>query len=170
MAVPDVARRWRLPDPLGDRWQFEFPFTVGGGDVFGLSVFLSDYFAAHVGESMGAFYTDGSVFGARESPHGESYTIDTTTWLAPYDLGVSQRVRFEAVPTGEHNFYGLSLTIDRLSGDRASWRRVNQGFVNGLRKQFLIWRTVPAEDRERYGEKGRGLLGRPDVQTKTRQD
>lgn len=160
MAVPDVARRWRLPEPDGDRWQFDFPFTVGGADVFGLSVFLSDYFAAHVGESMGAFYTDGSKFGAQDSPHGEGYAIDTTTWLAPYDLGVSQRVRFEAVPTGEHNFYGLSLAIDRLSGDRASWRRVNQGFVNGLRKQFLIWRTIPAEDRARYREEGQALLGR----------
>lgn len=160
MAVPDVARRWRLPDPEGDRWQFEFPFTVGGGgDVFGLSVFLSDYFAAHVGESMGAFYTDGATFSAQGSATGERYVIDTTTWLAPYDLGVSQRVRFEASPTGEHDFYVLSLTIDRLSGDGSSWRRVNQGFVNGLRKQFLIWRTIPVEDRDDYRTKGRALLG-----------
>ncbi len=70
------------------------------------------------------------------------------------------QVRFEAVPTGEHNFYGLSLTIDRLSGDRASWRRANQGFVNGLRKQFLIWRTVAPEDRETFKEKGLKMLGR----------
>ena len=161
MAVPDVTRRWKLPDPEGDHWHFEFPFTVGGKDVFGLSVFLVDYFESHTGESMGAFYTDGARFGSVESATGAGYTIDTTIWLAPYDLGVSQQVHFEAVPTGEHNIFAMTLTIDRLSGDAASWRRVNQGFMNALRKQFLIWRTVDPTNRAKYTEKGRELLSAP---------
>ena len=161
MAVPDVTRRWKLPDPEGDHWHFEFPFTVGGKDVFGLSVFLVDYFESHTGESMGAFYTDGARFGSVEAATGAGYTIDTTIWLAPYDLGVSQQVHFEAVPTGEHNIFAMTLTIDRLSGDAASWRRVNQGFMNALRKQFLIWRTVDPSNRAKYTEKGRELLSAP---------
>ena len=161
MAVPDVTRRWRLPDPEGDHWHFEFPFTVGGKDVFGLSVFLVDYFESHMGESMGAFYTDGARFGSVEAATGAGYTIDTTIWLAPYDLGVSQQVHFEAVPTGEHNIFAMALTIDRLSGDVASWRRGNQGFMNALRKQFLIWRTVDPTNRAKYTEKGRELLSIP---------
>jgi len=158
MAVPDVTRRWKLPDPDGDHWHFEFPFTVGGNDVFGLSVFLVDYFESHTGESMGTFFTNGTKFGSIETEKGQGYTIDTTIWLAPYDLGVSQKVRFEAVPAGEHNIFTMGLIIDRLSGDAASWRRVNQGFMNALRKQFLIWRTVEPPDRARYTEKGMRLL------------
>ena len=158
MAVPDVTRRWKLPDPDGNRWHFEFPFTVGGKDVFGLSVFLVDYFESHMGESMGAFYTDGARFGAIETPTGPGYTIDTTIWLAPYDLGVRQQVHFEAISTGEHDIYAMTLTIDRLSGDAASWRRGNQGFMNALRKQFLIWRTVDPSHRVKYTQKGRDLL------------
>jgi hypothetical protein len=165
MAVPDVARRWKLPDPDGDRWSFEFPFTVGGADVFGLSVFLTEYFASHEGESMGTFYTDGATFGSFESPRGESYSIDTSIWLAPYDLGVSQKLRFEAEPTGEHEFYSLTIRLERKSGDAASWVRVNQGFVNALRKQFLIWRTVAPEDREVFTEKGMKMLGRENQMT-----
>ncbi|MFT5369517.1 MAG: hypothetical protein ACI8V2_004495 [Candidatus Latescibacterota bacterium] len=158
MAVPDVTRRWKLPAPDGDHWHFEFPFTVGGNDVFGLSVFLVDYFESHTGESMGAFFTNGAKFGSIETEKGQGYTIDTSIWLAPYDLGVSQKVRFEAVPAGEHNIFTMGLIIDRLSGDAASWRRVNQGFMNALRKQFLIWRTVEPVDRARYTEKGMRLL------------
>jgi len=109
---------------------------------------------------MGDFYTDGATLGALETDKGEGYTIDTAIWLAPFDLGVSEQVHFEAVPMGEYNIYALSLTIDRLSGDAASWRRVNQGFMNTLRKQFLIWRTVPPEDKLKYREKGLQLLGR----------
>ncbi|MDP6777132.1 MAG: hypothetical protein QGI83_10245, partial [Candidatus Latescibacteria bacterium] len=92
MAVPDVTRRWKLPDPEGDRWHFEFPFTVAGDDVFGLSVFLVDYFKAHSGEAMGTFYTGGAELGSMETDEGDGYTIDTTVWLAPYDLGVSEQV------------------------------------------------------------------------------
>ena len=158
MAVPDVTRKWKLPNPDGDRWHFEFPFTVGGKDVFGLSVFLVDYFEAHAGESLGTFYTSGAQFGRIETEKGEGYTIDTTIWLAPYDLGVSENVYFEAVPTGLHNIFMLSLTINRISGDASSWRRVNQNFMNLLRKQFLIWRTVEIEDKARYAEKGRNML------------
>ena len=158
MAVPDVTRRWKLPEPDGDRWHFEFPFTVGGSDVFGLSVFLVGYFESHSGEAMGTFYTDGATLGAIETEKGKGYTIDTAIWLAPFDLGVSEQVHFEAVPTGEYNIYTLSLTIDRLSGDAASWRRVNQGFTNALRKQFLIWRTVDAADKAKYREQGEQML------------
>ena len=158
MAVPDVTRRWKLPDPDGDRWTFEFPFTVGGSDVFGLSVFLADYFESHSGEAMGAFYTEGALLDTIPDPAGNGYGIDTTIWLAPFDLGVSQQVRFEATPTGEFGMFSLALIIDRLSGDASSWRRVNQGFMNALRKQFLIWRTVSAEDKANYREKGQAML------------
>ena len=93
-----------------------------------------------------------------ETEKGEGYTIDTTIWLAPFDLGVSEQVHFEAAPMGEYNIYTLSLTINRLSGDAASWRRVNQAFMNALRKQFLIWRTVEAADKAKYREKGQAML------------
>ncbi len=159
MAVPDVSRRWKIPEPDGDDWRFEFPFTVGGNDVFGLCVFLADYFRSHTGEAIGAFYTDGAHLyriGSADDPEG--YAIQTTLWLAPFDLGVNQELRFEAEPTGEFNIYTLTLSLRRLSGEVASWRRVNQGFINTLRKQFLIWRTVGPADKAAYREKGMRIL------------
>ncbi len=159
MAVPDVSRRWKIPEPEGDDWRFEFPFTVGGNDVFGLCVFLTDYFQSHSGEAIGAFYTDGADLyriGSANDPEG--YAIHTTLWLAPFDLGVSQELRFEAEPAGEFNIYTLTLSLRRLSGEVASWRRVNQGFMNTLRKQFLIWRTVGPDDKAAYREKGMRIL------------
>lgn len=158
MAVPDVTRRWKLPPPQGDHWTFEFPFTVGGKDVFGLSVFLVDYFVAHESEDMGNFFTEGARFDAFETETGQAYTIDTTVWLAPFDLGVSQTVHFEARPMEEYDIFTLTLSLERLSGDSASWQRVNQSFMNALRKQFLIWRTVEPADKLRYREKGERIL------------
>ena len=46
------------------------------------------------------------------------------------------------------------LTIHRQSGDISNWKRVNRRFLNTLRKQFLIWRTLGTEERERYLTEG----------------
>lgn len=158
MAVPDVSRRWKIPEPDGDDWRFEFPFTVGGNDVFGLCVFLTDYFDSHSGEAMGAFYTDGAQLYGKGSDDERGYAIRTTLWLAPFDLGVSEELHFEAEPTGQFDIYTLTLTLRRRSGEVASWRRVNQGFMNALRKQFLIWRTVDPAEKAAYREKGMRIL------------
>ena len=158
MAVPDVTRRWRLPEPEGDEWRFDFPFTVGEKDVFGLCVFLVSYFDAYNEESIGIFYTKGAQLRALRTKHGEGYTIDMDIWLAPLDLGVGQHLRFEALPTGEHNVYTIELYIHRLSGEHVSWKRTNQRLMNVIRKQFLIWRTVTPEAKQKYQERGRRML------------
>ncbi|MGC8834758.1 MAG: hypothetical protein ACP5R4_11970, partial [Armatimonadota bacterium] len=54
------------------------------------------------------------------------------------------------VPTTMEDVYELLLTIRRESGDVSNWKRINRRFLNTLRKQFLIWRTLRAEERERY--------------------
>ena len=141
MAVPDVTRKWKLPPPEGDVWKFEFPFTVSGHEVLGLNVFLMGYFDSYSEESIGTFYTDGAKLSCKTTPAGELYEIDMNIWLAPFDLGVSQHVTLQAIPDAEHNIYAVGLNLQRLSGEDASWRRVNQRFMNVIRKQFLIWRV-----------------------------
>lgn len=158
MAVPDVTRRWRLPVPDGDEWHFEFPFTVGGHDVLGLNAFLIGYFDSYSEESIGTFYTDGAKLGRIDSEFGEGYTIDMNIWLAPFDLGVSQHVVIRALPEAEHNIFQIQLDIHRLSGEDASWRRVNQRFMNVIRKQFLIWRTIDDGAKAAYGDQAQALL------------
>jgi hypothetical protein len=158
MAVPDVTRKWRLPVPEGDEWNFEFPFTVSGHEVVGLSVFLIGYFDSYSEESIGTFYTDGAELSRFQSDNGQAYAIDMNIWLAPFDLGVSQHVIFRATPQGEHNIFDITLQLQRLSGEDASWRRVNQRFMNVIRKQFLIWRTVDAEAKDVYRKQGEEVL------------
>ncbi|MHB1457707.1 MAG: hypothetical protein ACYC0V_12430 [Armatimonadota bacterium] len=70
--------------------------------------------------------------------------------MAPFDLGVSQDIVLATVPTSLEDVYELVLTIHRESGDVSNWKRVNRRFLNTLRKQFLIWRTLRKEDRDRY--------------------
>ncbi|MGC8842587.1 MAG: hypothetical protein ACP5QS_01485, partial [bacterium] len=80
----------------------------------------------------------------------KGYQIDFMSWLAPFDLGVSQKVSMIIEPTTIKDVYDIKMVIKRESGDVANWKRVNRRFLNTIRKQFLIWRTISVAERERY--------------------
>ena len=126
-----------------------------------MNVFMRDYFDAHADESASDFYTDQVTFNqTSEGGNGEeegSYSIGMMVWLAPYDLGVSQSIRFITSPVGgeEEDLYNITLDVHRESGEIASWKRVNRRFLNLVRKQLLIWRTFSADIRGEFHERGR---------------
>ena len=160
MAVPDVTRKWILPEPKGDNWEFEFPFTVSEIEVLGLATFLTEYFNSYQDVSLGNFYTNGAKLNYEKLSSGKNkYTIETTIWLAPFDLGVSQEFKMVFEPLGEYNFFTINLYMKRTSGESTDWKRLNRRFLDGIRKQFLIWRTVSSEVKKDYELQGKKYLG-----------
>ncbi len=184
MAVPDVNRQWSFPEPDGDDWSFEFPFTISRTETLGLCAYLTRFFESHGESTLGSFMTDevaltgvngeGSRSGNDPVDGGDAgdggdlvvnggvsaYEISMKTWLAPYDTGVSQRVTMHASPAEEeHGLYAVWVHIYRLSGDVDSWQRLNRRFLNVLRKQFLVWRTVDLEVKKVYADDGREMIG-----------
>ena len=145
-------------------------------ESLGLNVFMRDYFEAHADESASDFYTDQIAFSqSTETIDGEEkaiYAISMMVWLAPYDLGVSQSIKFVTSPVGgeEEELYQITLDVHRESGEIASWKRVNRRFLNLVRKQLLIWRTFSADVRGEFHDRGRqeseveqGAPGTPDL-------
>ncbi len=158
MAVPDVTRRWVFPAPDGDDWRFDFPFTLGAAEALGVYTYLARAFESYGESSIGRFVTGDVIFTAEDALGEPEYRIGMTVWLAPYDLGISQEVRLLAIPTGEHGIYKIEVDIRRLSGDVASWQRVNRGFLNDIRKMFLVWKTSPPEAKAGFTRQGREML------------
>jgi hypothetical protein len=150
VATPAIERRWTVPDPVGDRWEIPLPFSVTGEQAVALNGFMSEWFGAYEEYSIGDFVTQDVEREEFDSHHGTGYRITLMAWLAPFDLGVSQRVTLETIPAEMTDVFELKLTLDRESGDVSSWKRVNRRFLNTLRKQFLIWRTLRTEERDRY--------------------
>ncbi len=150
VATPAEERTWRLPEPEGDEWHIPLPFSVTSMQARGLSGFIAEWFHAYEEHSVGEFITQDVRTETFESEQGVGYRVECDAWVAPFDLGVSQHVRIEIIPTDYVGVYDIQLTLTRLSGDIANWKRVNRRFLNILRKQFLIWRTLPQEQRERY--------------------
>ncbi len=150
VASPALDRNWHTPDPEGDKWVIPMPFSVNQIQATGLSSFLGEWLGAYEDYSVGDFVTQEVKTGNYAMEYGRAYSIECTAWLAPFDLGVSQKVVITAEPTDTADIYNLYLTLTRMSGDIANWKRVNRRFMNTLRKQFLIWRTLSSEDRNRY--------------------
>ena len=158
MAVPDVTRQWKFPPPVGDTWKFDFPFTVASKGVVGLFVFLDNYFASYREESIGSFYADHIRFYSVKDVYGTGCVVELDCWLAPFDLSVSQNVQLRALPTEDEGITRIEVCITRLSGEVGNWTRLNRGFLTLMRKQFLIWRTVPPGVKEEYMQQGREQL------------
>ncbi len=150
VATPAIQRTWQVPDPEGDTWTIRLPFAVTGDQARGVNGFLAEWFRSYEGYSVGDFITEGIHRETFESEYGESFRVGCKAWLAPFDLGVSQMINLETIPTDYPDVYDLKLHLTRISGDVSNWKRVNRRFLNTLRKQFLIWRTLSTAEREKY--------------------
>ena len=164
-AVPDVTRRWAFPPADGDDWRFDFPFTVGQSDVIGLYAYLARVLESYGAGSAGEFVAQNVELEELETADDEdpSYRLKFRTWLAPYDLGISQDVQMDALPTGEYHIYRIDMLIHRLSGDVDSWQRINRGFMNVMRKRFLVWRTITPDLKDEYRARGRRVFAGEEV-------
>ncbi|MCD6359575.1 MAG: M28 family peptidase [Armatimonadetes bacterium] len=158
IAMPGIERRWTLPEPEDDHIRMDLPFTVTGDQALGVNVFLMDYLGAHADYSLGNFSTGDLVLSEVEYELGTGYSLGVMVWLAPYDLGVSEHMTLETVPTEDAEIFQIRTVIRRESGDEASWLRVTRNFINLLRKQYLLWRTLPVSQKGDYGARGRRIL------------
>ncbi|MEE2658947.1 MAG: FtsX-like permease family protein [Candidatus Latescibacterota bacterium] len=162
MAVPDVVRRWQLPDPDGDVWQFSFPFTVNVNAIESLCGYLYTLFSSHGHESVGKMYTEKTRIVVEETDQIKVYSVQLLLWLAPFDMGVSQYLQFTTMPTQDPSIHEIDLYIERISGPLAFWKRLNLGFMLELRKQFLVWQTLRDDIQQRHTETCRHVAQRAD--------
>ena len=73
--------------------------------------------------------------------------------LAPFDLGVTQAFALMSRPSEIEGIDEIRILIRRHSGARGDWQRGNRVFINDLRRQLLIWRSLTPEIMERYRQR-----------------
>jgi hypothetical protein len=158
IASPGIARKWELPDPVGDLLTVRLPFTVTGRDAFGVAAFLEEYFSEYVGYAGGEFLAENVRLEALGEKPEEGVAAKLRMWLAPYDLGVSQDFALSMIPTEDEDIYAIEIVLTRLAGDITSWKKTNSLFLSSIRKQFLIWRTVPQGEKVAYADQGEKVV------------
>jgi len=146
-ANPGLARTWKLPAPDGDVLSLVFPFTVSAYDITGVVSFLAEHFRAHDDAGVGAFAAQSVHIDKDDDGH---LTLHAEVALSPFDLGVTQEFMLTATPSEIPGVDEVAIQCHRLSGTRNDWQRTNKVFIRGLRKQFLLWRTLSDEAIESY--------------------
>jgi hypothetical protein len=151
-ANPGLARSWKLPLPVGDCLELVFPFTVSAYDIVGVMSFLAEHFRQHSDAGLGEFASTRTAIVRTTQGHLQ-LTADVA--LAPFDLGVTEQLELSAVASEIPGVDEVSIHITRYSGTRGDWIRANHVFLKGLRRQFLLWRTLSSDVIEDYRRRTR---------------
>lgn len=147
-ANPGLQRAWRLPAPEADVLALKFPFTVSAYDITGVVSFLAEYFRLHNDAGLGRFAAKDVAIGG--SADRSQLVLRSELALAPFDLGVTQIFALRSTPSEIEGVDEVTIETRRLSGSRNDWKRANHVFIHQLRRQFLLWRTLPDERVEDY--------------------
>lgn len=168
IAVPGLEARWQLPEPVDDAIDIELPFTVARDTALGVNAYLEEYCLAHGEAALGGFAAEDVRLTAAGTVERPDLTLAMTSWLAPFDVGVSQHVELATRLLPDGLFYGITLRLARRSGDQSSWRRLNRHFTDLIRRQFLIWRILSPEARQSYADRVLRVMAAPDARDGTR--
>lgn len=171
IAIPDVNRSWTMPDPKGNELTVTLPFLVKTSELGTAGGFLLDYYKAHEDISHGLFSsadmnyeftTSGKLPQFAKELAGDEdvcFAINMRTWLAPFDFGVRQRVTLVFCPAEEYpGFRQIKVHLYREAGEHTVWKNLSKSFLNALRKQLLVWRSLEEKARISYEEELREKL------------
>ena len=150
-ANPGIQRQWKIPKPQGNLYDLVFPFTVSAYDITGVVSFLKEHFDNFSDTALGCFATTDSTIIRQKK--NQMLGFRATVALAPFDLGVNQSFALLSQPSDIEGIDEVRIMIYRLSGAGGDWQRSNRVFINDLRKQLLIWRSLPDEVMEKYRNK-----------------
>lgn len=150
ICTPGIERRWKLAaDVEGDRIEVRLPFTLVGHEALGMAAFQAEFWAANQEQSIGAgFYVE--ALGIERT--GDVLRLEAQVWLAPFDQGVVQQTVLQIAPGSDPRYCDIDVQLELVAGDRATWHRVVRTFLDDVRKQFLVWRTLDAADRRYYAD------------------
>jgi hypothetical protein len=166
IAIPDVHRAWTLPEPVKNEIKITLPFLLKYHEQAGIGGYLREYYLGHRDVSHGLFTTDdiSLEFYCRideiprlEGPghcENDCIQIHTRVWLAPFDFGVKQLVSLIFCPAVEDpdNYLEIQVRVEREAGEANYWKRINKAFLNDLRKQLLVWRSLDDEAQGHYAK------------------
>ncbi len=150
LVTPSLRRRWEVPTrPKGDVWEIPLPFRYPTlREVKGVCAYLLEFLRAHEGEGLPIF----TATSIRLESYDEGMRISFTSRIAPYELGVSQDVELLFARSKEAVEWTTTVRLIRRTGPRDAWERLNYTFIDEIRKQLLLWRSLSPEEKGKYAE------------------
>jgi hypothetical protein len=157
-AVPSGKRRWSMPAHDGHTMDVAFPFIYEGSLSSGVMYYIYEDFLACTEKSLGSVIATFESKAVTTDAEGMPvYALTYSIGLAPFDLGVTQRVKFVARYEKRVSSYRLSVSIEHLSGLDSNWVSLNRTFLERMRKFLMVWRNMPPAMYGWYSDCGKKL-------------
>jgi len=140
MVTPSLERRWKITTkPVGDTWEIPTPFRIfTEAERKGLQQYLKEYFNSYRETVSGTPFATSKI---EITEKGLSVDVQ----IPPYPSSIFQNVKFE---TREENLLLIRLT--RIRGSYNDWVNSNRAFLDAVRKQLLLWRSLKPSDKAVY--------------------
>ncbi|MEM0460197.1 MAG: M28 family peptidase [Thermofilaceae archaeon] len=147
LITPSLERKWKPPTkPRGDAWEIPLPMSVPSeAEARGVLAYLYEYYSG-----AGAVKEGVHVVRELSKPDYQARSLSMVVALAPLEAGVQQSVTVEALYDRGANRHVFLVHLKRLSGPDRPWVDGNYRFIDDLRKQMLMWSSLPAQERRRY--------------------
>jgi len=165
LVTPSIERKWKIrTKPVGTRWNIPLPVKIDPNEIHGVMLYIKEFFDMNRVPATGNFYVD-RLADLKEgvSKDLEIKEVITEAYLPPWGSGLKQEVRVQFVRKRgvERAQYDVIVQLNLLQGARDTWIRSNYKFVDELRKQLILWRSLRTEDRLVYLKRGRKLISSP---------
>ncbi|MGC9086207.1 MAG: M28 family peptidase [Thermoproteota archaeon] len=145
MITPSLERRWKIPTkPEKDVWEIPMPFRIPSKEEgIGILKYLSEFFRELGYQRPGYRVYEPPVLS------NDLKTLRMVVNLIPIEHGISQEAQLELIEL-EDKTYSFILRLRRRSGDPKVWQANNYYFIDDLRKQLLLWRSLKEEAKKKY--------------------
>lgn len=151
LVTPSLERAWKITTkPIGDEWTIPLPFVVKAEELNGVLAYMKEYFQAHSSERAGVFWIRDLQYLDEKRGSTQMKLLKMITRLAPYDAGLEQESELAFLIEREAAHINVEIHLKRISGILRVWKNTNRMYVDAVRKQLLVWRSLRVSDKERY--------------------
>ena len=156
--TPSLERAWKIPTkPKGVEWNVPLPFSVEEAEVKGILVYVMEFIQRYGSEAV-SFQASNLRLDEKVEDGRRTYRLKVDVRLKPYEMGVMEEVDLMAVGKPGETKFSFNLYGKLATGPRQLWLVGHRSFVDVVRKQILLWRSLRPQDREAYLEKGRSWV------------
>lgn len=155
MATPSLKRKWEITTkPMENDWIIPLPFTSTDEEITGVLEYISEFLDIYTTRDAGFFLVRNKEIRESLIDGNLCKELVADVSLAPWDSGLTQKVLVRAIKE-KGKIWFLQVHLKYLEGDRKVWITRNPRFLDVLRKQFLMWRGLKSEEKEKYLVRGK---------------
>ncbi|MEM2465431.1 MAG: M28 family peptidase [Candidatus Bathyarchaeia archaeon] len=146
LVLPSLKRKWELPTkPHGNTWTIPLPFRIPTlEEALGVLRFIKEYFAGR--GSIGRMYMITKIGEISR----EEMKLEIEVKHAPFEMLIISKATIYIIQEKEGYFLGVYL--ERAGGSQSIWISSCYYFIDALRKQLLLWRSLAPSEQKRYME------------------